>query len=188
MLTDCVLLLQPTRVPHHHFCAHHFLFLHLHPNVLHTLHTVLLSFSSDSCNAAWMVDNLVVVYCITSCIWSILGASNNPIFLRWIFSICDWLSCTIAPGPCSIDHVSRLLTWNLPVVLHVPTACPVKFTLGYSLCSGWCGEVRDVIYTNNGKVTVVYRVTVRGTDGEVPHHYLICESSLVLLSLVYPVL
>ncbi|GJN22641.1 hypothetical protein PR202_gb10228 [Eleusine coracana subsp. coracana] len=32
---------------------------------------------------------------------------------------------------------------------------------------GWCGEVRDVIFTNNGKVTVVYRVTVRGTDGEV---------------------
>uniref|UniRef100_A0A0D9W1G9 Uncharacterized protein n=1 Tax=Leersia perrieri TaxID=77586 RepID=A0A0D9W1G9_9ORYZ len=31
---------------------------------------------------------------------------------------------------------------------------------------GWCGEVRDVIYTDNGKVTVVYRVTVRGTDGE----------------------
>ncbi|TVU44182.1 hypothetical protein EJB05_03617 [Eragrostis curvula] len=32
---------------------------------------------------------------------------------------------------------------------------------------GWCGEVRDVIYSDNGKVTVVYRVTVRGTDGEV---------------------
>ncbi|KAF2942377.1 hypothetical protein DAI22_03g416900 [Oryza sativa Japonica Group] len=32
---------------------------------------------------------------------------------------------------------------------------------------GWCGEVRDVIYTDNGKVTVIYRVTVRGTDGEV---------------------
>ncbi|KQK12081.1 DNA repair RAD52-like protein 2, chloroplastic [Brachypodium distachyon] len=32
---------------------------------------------------------------------------------------------------------------------------------------GWCGEVRDVIYTDSGKVTVVYRVTIRGTDGEV---------------------
>ncbi|XP_047071291.1 DNA repair RAD52-like protein 2, chloroplastic [Lolium rigidum] len=32
---------------------------------------------------------------------------------------------------------------------------------------GWCGEVRDVIYADNGKVTVVYRVTIRGTDGEV---------------------
>ena len=32
---------------------------------------------------------------------------------------------------------------------------------------GWCGEVRDVIYNDNGKVTVVYRVTIRGVDGEV---------------------
>ncbi|OWM89834.1 DNA repair RAD52-like protein 2, chloroplastic [Punica granatum] len=31
---------------------------------------------------------------------------------------------------------------------------------------GWCGEVRDVIYSDNGSVTVVYRVTVRGSDGE----------------------
>ncbi|VAH96702.1 unnamed protein product [Triticum turgidum subsp. durum] len=30
----------------------------------------------------------------------------------------------------------------------------------------WCGEVRDVIYNDNGKVTVVYRVTIRGIDGE----------------------
>ena len=41
-------------------------------------------------------------------------------------------------------------------------------SLGGSLYSGWCGEVRDVIYTDSGKVTVIYRVTVRGTDGEVP--------------------
>ncbi|XP_072965070.1 DNA repair RAD52-like protein 2, chloroplastic [Typha angustifolia] len=31
---------------------------------------------------------------------------------------------------------------------------------------GWCGEVRDVIYSDNGTVTVIYRVTIRGTDGE----------------------
>ncbi|KAL8506956.1 hypothetical protein ACS0TY_017736 [Phlomoides rotata] len=31
---------------------------------------------------------------------------------------------------------------------------------------GWCGEVRDVIFSENGSVTVVYRVTVRGSDGE----------------------
>ncbi|KAE8802647.1 snrk1-interacting protein 1 [Hordeum vulgare] len=31
---------------------------------------------------------------------------------------------------------------------------------------GWCGEVHDVIYNENGKVTVVYRVTIRGIDGE----------------------
>ncbi|KAF3341616.1 hypothetical protein FCM35_KLT00254 [Carex littledalei] len=31
---------------------------------------------------------------------------------------------------------------------------------------GWCGEVRDVKYSDNGSVSVVYRVTIRGTDGE----------------------
>lgn len=31
---------------------------------------------------------------------------------------------------------------------------------------GWCGEIRNVMYTDNGKVTVLYRVTVRGSDGE----------------------
>ena len=32
---------------------------------------------------------------------------------------------------------------------------------------GWCGEIRDVIFSDNGSVTVVYRLTVRGSDGEV---------------------
>lgn len=31
---------------------------------------------------------------------------------------------------------------------------------------GWCGEVRDVIFSSSGLVTVVYRVVIRGTDGE----------------------
>ncbi|XP_076956838.1 DNA repair RAD52-like protein 2, chloroplastic [Bidens hawaiensis] len=31
---------------------------------------------------------------------------------------------------------------------------------------GWCGEIRDVIFSDIGSVTVVYRVTVRGSDGE----------------------
>ncbi|KAK4762577.1 hypothetical protein SAY86_008345 [Trapa natans] len=31
---------------------------------------------------------------------------------------------------------------------------------------GWCGEIRDVIFSDNGCVTVVYRVTIRGSDGE----------------------
>ncbi|XP_043706961.1 DNA repair RAD52-like protein 2, chloroplastic isoform X2 [Telopea speciosissima] len=32
---------------------------------------------------------------------------------------------------------------------------------------GWCGEIRDVIFADNGGVTVVYRVTIHGSDGEV---------------------
>ncbi|XP_074573345.1 DNA repair RAD52-like protein 2, chloroplastic [Curcuma longa] len=30
---------------------------------------------------------------------------------------------------------------------------------------GWCGEVRDIIFSD-GNVTVVYRITIRGLDGE----------------------
>uniref|UniRef100_A0A7N2MJ45 Coenzyme Q-binding protein COQ10 START domain-containing protein n=1 Tax=Quercus lobata TaxID=97700 RepID=A0A7N2MJ45_QUELO len=32
---------------------------------------------------------------------------------------------------------------------------------------GWCGEIRDVIFSDNGGVTVVYRFTIRGSDGEI---------------------
>ncbi|PKA59263.1 hypothetical protein AXF42_Ash001357 [Apostasia shenzhenica] len=31
---------------------------------------------------------------------------------------------------------------------------------------GWCGEVRSVIFSDDGTATVVYRVTIRGSDGE----------------------
>ncbi|KAK1281722.1 hypothetical protein QJS10_CPB22g00376 [Acorus calamus] len=54
----------------------------------------------------------------------------------------------LRPGsPASIPwyHANRMLSFYAP---------------------GWCGEIRDVIYTDNGNVTVVYRVTVRGSDGE----------------------
>ncbi|KAJ6712863.1 DNA REPAIR RAD52-LIKE PROTEIN 2 CHLOROPLASTIC [Salix purpurea] len=31
---------------------------------------------------------------------------------------------------------------------------------------GWCGEIRDVIFAENGSVTVIFRVTILGSDGE----------------------
>ncbi|KAF6134049.1 hypothetical protein GIB67_038340 [Kingdonia uniflora] len=34
------------------------------------------------------------------------------------------------------------------------------------ICPGWCGEIRDVIYSDNGSITVIYRVTICGSDGE----------------------
>ena len=50
--------------------------------------------------------------------------------------------------------------------------------------SGWCGEVRDVIFSENGNVTVVYRLTIRGSDGEVRSSSTSSSSSYsVLLSL-----
>ena len=46
---------------------------------------------------------------------------------------------------------------------------PVKFDI-CNCIAGWCGEVRDVIFSDDGSVTVVYRVTIRGSDGEVGLH------------------
>ncbi|CAL4920150.1 unnamed protein product [Urochloa decumbens] len=58
-------------------------------------------------------------------------------------------------------HANRMLSFYAPGEATIETHA-TNATIG---C--WCGEVRDVIYTDNGKVTVIYRVTVRGTDGEV---------------------
>ncbi|XP_073130979.1 DNA repair RAD52-like protein 2, chloroplastic [Henckelia pumila] len=52
------------------------------------------------------------------------------------------------------DHQSTFIPWyhaNRMLSFYAP---------------GWCGEIRDVIFSENGSVTVVYRVTVRGSDGE----------------------
>ncbi|XP_058102605.1 DNA repair RAD52-like protein 2, chloroplastic [Magnolia sinica] len=53
----------------------------------------------------------------------------------------------IKPGTSCIPwyHANRMLSFYAP---------------------GWCGEIRDVIFSDNGSVTVVYRVTIRGSDGE----------------------
>lgn len=53
----------------------------------------------------------------------------------------------INPGNNSIPwyHANRMLSFYAP---------------------GWCGEVRNVIFSETGGVTVVYRVTIRGSDGE----------------------
>ena len=33
---------------------------------------------------------------------------------------------------------------------------------------GWCGEVRGISFSADGRfVTVIYRVTIKGSDGEV---------------------
>lgn len=64
------------------------------------------------------------------------------LLLRYVYvSSLIWL---VAPG-------NREVFWYLPL----------------NYFAGWCGEIRDVIFSDNGSVTVVYRVTVRGSDGEV---------------------
>lgn len=65
---------------------------------------------------------------------------------------------------CRIDlNVAYLATGVYTEKLILILICvTVRFLL-----TGWCGEVRDVIFSDNGSVTVVYRVTIRGSDGEV---------------------
>jgi hypothetical protein len=43
----------------------------------------------------------------------------------------------------------------------------IKDVTDDSYVQNYDGKVRDVIYSENGTVTVVYRVILKGTDGEV---------------------
>ncbi|KAJ6804672.1 DNA repair RAD52-like protein 2, chloroplastic [Iris pallida] len=48
--------------------------------------------------------------------------------------------------------------------IHIPWYHANRMLSFYA--PGWCGEIRDVIFGDNGSVTVLYRVTIRGSDGE----------------------
>ncbi|KAF9622038.1 hypothetical protein IFM89_029322 [Coptis chinensis] len=70
-------------------------------------------------------------------------------------------------------HANRMLSFYAPVTLSVgyPSLADklrevVRSLSGVSILECWCGEIRDVIFSENGSVTVVYRVTIRGSDGE----------------------
>ncbi|RWW09658.1 hypothetical protein GW17_00026838 [Ensete ventricosum] len=73
-----------------------------------------------------------------------------------------------------IDAADNSIPWYLcsspfSFYLDIPTRCPhLTYHTNRMLsffAPGWCGEVRDVIFSDNGNVTVVYRVTIRGSDG-----------------------
>src|SRR4051812_33361595 len=63
----------------------------------------------------------------------------------------------------------QIINFLLLVMLHLTliNETVLFFVCNLSFCVGWCGEIRDVIFSDNGSVTVVYRVTIRGSDGEV---------------------
>lgn len=66
-----------------------------------------------------------------------------------------------APG---VSKFVRLLPFVLDLLWYL---IPRSFKYDRFILAGWCGEIRDVIFSDNGTVTVVYRVTIRGSDGEV---------------------
>ncbi|XAR48271.1 hypothetical protein NMG60_11031028 [Bertholletia excelsa] len=79
--------------------------------------------------------------CITRPLTEILRDLNKRIPDNIIRNNDDDASTTFIPW----YHANRMLSFYAP---------------------GWCGEIRDVIFSDNGSVTVVYRVTIRGSDGE----------------------
>ncbi|KAI3728475.1 hypothetical protein L6452_17112 [Arctium lappa] len=79
--------------------------------------------------------------CITRPLAEILRDLNKRIADNIIVKQSDNTNSTFIPW----YHANRMLSFYAP---------------------GWCGEIRDVIFSDTGSVTVVYRVTVRGSDGE----------------------
>ncbi|XVF58622.1 hypothetical protein PTKIN_Ptkin07bG0081100 [Pterospermum kingtungense] len=79
--------------------------------------------------------------CITRPLVEILRDLNKRIPDNIIKSSSSSSSTTFLPW----YHANRMLSFYAP---------------------GWCGEVRDVIFADNGTITVVYRLTIRGSDGE----------------------
>ncbi|OVA20454.1 hypothetical protein BVC80_1069g9 [Macleaya cordata] len=79
----------------------------------------------------------------------------------------DKSSCITRP----LAEILRDLNKKVPDKIIKPdTNCIIPWYHANRMLSfyapGWCGEIRDIIYSENGNVTVVYRVTIRGSDGE----------------------
>ncbi|KAF2311905.1 hypothetical protein GH714_027288 [Hevea brasiliensis] len=113
-------------------------------------------------------------------------------------------SCGMSGGSIDFEprgyHANRMLSFyalNLFVclvllnqmILH-PNYCPIYFEFQTQFQAlkdsqhllGWCGEIRDVIFSENGRVTVVYRVTIRGSDGEV--WLLYCKIAMIIYLII----
>ncbi|XP_057493907.1 DNA repair RAD52-like protein 2, chloroplastic [Actinidia eriantha] len=87
------------------------------------------------------LDNSVASSCITRPLAEILRDLNKRIPDNIINTDDAIASTNLIPW----YHANRMLSFYAP---------------------GWCGEIRDVIFSENGSVTVVYRVNIKGSDGE----------------------
>lgn len=82
-------------------------------------------------------------------------------------------SCITRPLVEILRDLNKRIPDNIIKTHHPNFSSPSTFIPWYHAnrmlsfyAPGWCGEVRDVIYSDNGTVTVVYRLTIRGSDGE----------------------
>ncbi|GAU43885.1 hypothetical protein TSUD_399330 [Trifolium subterraneum] len=101
--------------------------------------------------------------------------SNYVVPLDDSFSFSNSSSCITRP----LAEILRDLNKRIPDTLVKPPLDPSSSASSSTFipwyhanrmlsfyAPGWCGEIRDVIFSDNGTVTVVYRLTVRGSDGE----------------------
>ncbi|KVH95747.1 hypothetical protein Ccrd_002181, partial [Cynara cardunculus var. scolymus] len=94
--------------------------------------------------------------------------NTNSAFIPWYHA--NRMLSFYAPGndlsfPPALEKlmIEFLLLYEITCALTPePTSTPNELQRD----EGWCGEIRDVIFSDTGSVTVVYRVTVRGSDGE----------------------
>ncbi|OAY43788.1 DNA repair RAD52-like protein 2, chloroplastic [Manihot esculenta] len=94
--------------------------------------------------------------------------SNYVVPLDKSFSS-TYSSCITRP----LAEILRDLNKRIPDNIIKPSSPGTTFIPWYHAnrmlsfyAPGWCGEIRDLIFSDNGTVTVVYRVTIRGSDGE----------------------
>ncbi|KAJ4973136.1 hypothetical protein NE237_006310 [Protea cynaroides] len=78
----------------------------------------------------------------------------------------DKSSCIMRP----LAEILRDLNKRVPAKIIKPDTKYIPWYHANRMLSfyapGWSGEIRDVIFSDNGGVTVVYRVTIHGSDGE----------------------
>ncbi|KDP23222.1 hypothetical protein JCGZ_23055 [Jatropha curcas] len=94
--------------------------------------------------------------------------SNYVVPLDKSFSS-SYSSCITRPLAEILRDLNKRIPDNIikpssPVTTYIPWYHANRMLSFYA--PGWCGEIRDVIFSDNGSVTVVYRVTIRGSDGE----------------------
>lgn len=102
--------------------------------------------------------------------------SSHKVAVPYVVPLHDSLPSSCITRP--LVEILRDLNKRVPhTVLRTnpPHCAPRKYVPWYHAnrmlsfyAPGWCGEVRSVAYAGDGKsVTVVYRVTIRGSDGEI---------------------
>ena len=66
-------------------------------------------------------------------------------------------------------HFAPLLMHNFEEVELLKSYISCSTSILLQSITEWSGEVRSIVYSSDGKsVSVVYRVTLHGTDAEVP--------------------